>query len=222
MASFSPPMTAGIGAVSMPARISITGGSDQCRTARPIPMTSGPASASGNTPKAHAGATDRSGPSTNSTRGFRKDAYAAGACVRRARVKSPASAAAPGGCTESTSPGLLYDIFKEGPRDVAIEQAIAILGERGWRPHGIVPIEADKPAKQQVVFELIHQHPLAAHRISTWSSSARRRCSGGIDGRSSHTGSRTAATNGAAHHRSSRESPATDGRLARAVPGINS
>jgi hypothetical protein len=60
---------------------------------------------------------------------------------------------------------LLDHIFKEGPGNVTLKQAIAILGERGRHPHGVVHAEPDKPAKQQVIGELFHQHPLAAHRI---------------------------------------------------------
>ena len=69
------------------------------------------------------------------------------------------------GGQQAASSGLGDDIFEEGPRDVAVEQPIAILREGRRRPHGIVHAQADKPAKQQVVFELFHQHPLAAHRI---------------------------------------------------------
>src|SRR5579862_7309338 len=32
-------------------------------------------------------------------------------------------------------------------------------------PDGVVHAQPDEPAKQQVVFELLHQHPLAANRV---------------------------------------------------------
>jgi hypothetical protein len=69
------------------------------------------------------------------------------------------------GGQQATTASLRDDIFKEGPGDVALQQPIPILGKRGRHPYGIVHRQAHKPAKQQVVLELLHQHPLAAHRI---------------------------------------------------------
>jgi hypothetical protein len=44
-------------------------------------------------------------------------------------------------------------------------QAFAVLGERRWIPHQIVRRQADEPAKQQVVVQLLHQLPLRADAI---------------------------------------------------------
>ena len=41
-------------------------------------------------------------------------------------------------------------------------QAFAVLGERRWIPHQIVRRQADEPAIQQVVVQLLHQLPLRA------------------------------------------------------------
>src|SRR5687768_2336031 len=46
-----------------------------------------------------------------------------------------------------------------------LEEAIAILGKGRRIPHGIVQAQADEPAKQQVVLELLDQQPLAPHRV---------------------------------------------------------
>ncbi len=51
------------------------------------------------------------------------------------------------------------------PGDLLIEQPVAILGERRRVPDPIVHRQADEPAKQQVVIELLHQQPLAADRV---------------------------------------------------------
>ena len=50
-------------------------------------------------------------------------------------------------------------------RDLALEQPVAVLGEHRHVPHRIVDAQADKPAKQQVVVQLLHQLALRAHRV---------------------------------------------------------
>src|ERR1700730_16494326 len=45
------------------------------------------------------------------------------------------------------------------------QQTLAVLGEDGHVPHRIVDVEPHKPAKQEVVIELLHQKPLAAQRV---------------------------------------------------------
>ncbi len=57
------------------------------------------------------------------------------------------------------------DGLKEHRGDVAREQPIAVLTERCRRPDRIVDPQPDKPPKQQVVIQLLHQLPLAANRI---------------------------------------------------------
>jgi hypothetical protein len=49
--------------------------------------------------------------------------------------------------------------------DVALQQAIAVLGERRVIPHRIVDAKADKPAEQEVELQPVHQLPLRADRI---------------------------------------------------------
>lgn len=62
-----------------------------------------------------------------------------------------------------------------------LEQAIAVLGEDRWHPHGIVRREPDKPAVEQIVIQLLHELPLAANGVEDLQQ-ARRSCSGGIEG----------------------------------------
>src|ERR1019366_2162777 len=50
-------------------------------------------------------------------------------------------------------------------RYLAHQQTLAVLGEDGHVPYRIVDVEPHKPAKQEVVIELLHQKPLAAHRV---------------------------------------------------------
>ena len=69
------------------------------------------------------------------------------------------------GGQQAPAAGLRDDVFKEGAGDVAFEQPIPILGEGRRRPHRVVHAEPDEPPKQQVVLQLLHQHPLTAHRI---------------------------------------------------------
>jgi len=46
-----------------------------------------------------------------------------------------------------------------------LQQAVTVLREGGRVPYWIVQIQSHKPAEQNVVVDLLHQHPLAAHRI---------------------------------------------------------
>jgi hypothetical protein len=50
-------------------------------------------------------------------------------------------------------------------RQILVQQPVAILAEHRVIPHRVVDLQTDKPAEQQVVVELFHQQPLAAHRI---------------------------------------------------------
>jgi hypothetical protein len=50
-------------------------------------------------------------------------------------------------------------------RDLAAQQPVAVLGEYGDIPNRIVDAEANEPAEQQIVIELLHQLPLGTHRI---------------------------------------------------------
>ncbi len=57
------------------------------------------------------------------------------------------------------------DFAKERVGDVAVEEAIAVLGKGRRVPHGIVHAQPHEPTKQQVVLELFDQQPLAPHRV---------------------------------------------------------
>jgi hypothetical protein len=66
---------------------------------------------------------------------------------------------------QAPTPRLLHDVLEERTGDVAGEQALAILREGGWCPHRVVHRQAHEPAKQQVVLQLLDQHPLATNRV---------------------------------------------------------
>ena len=69
------------------------------------------------------------------------------------------------GREEIRGPRLREDGGEERLRDLAFEQAIAILREHGGDPHGVIDAEADEPAEQQIVVELLHELALAPHRV---------------------------------------------------------
>ena len=48
---------------------------------------------------------------------------------------------------------------------------------------GIIHVQPYEPAEQQVVVQLFHQHPFAAHRVQHLKQSARNNFSGAIEGR---------------------------------------
>src|SRR5258706_7197473 len=50
-------------------------------------------------------------------------------------------------------------------RDFPSQQSVAVLAERGCIPNLVVHVQADEPAEQHVVLQLLHQHPFAAHRV---------------------------------------------------------
>lgn len=56
------------------------------------------------------------------------------------------------------------DRRQEAARDVAFQQAVAIFGEHRHVPHRHVHRQADEPAEQHVVGDLLHQLPLRADR----------------------------------------------------------
>lgn len=61
--------------------------------------------------------------------------------------------------------GLTADRIEERRGDVASQQALTVLAERGRRPDRIVHVQADEPAEEQVVLQFFHQQPLAAHGV---------------------------------------------------------
>jgi hypothetical protein len=57
------------------------------------------------------------------------------------------------------------DRVKERTRDIALQQAVPVLTKGGRRPDWVIHAEADKPPVQHAVVDLLHQQPLAAHRV---------------------------------------------------------
>jgi hypothetical protein len=57
------------------------------------------------------------------------------------------------------------DPIKERGGDVTLQQPVSILAEGRGRPNRVIHPEADKPAVQHAVVNLLHQEPLAAHGI---------------------------------------------------------
>jgi hypothetical protein len=53
------------------------------------------------------------------------------------------------------SVGLGQHLIKEPLRDVAGQQPVAILREHGRVPNGIVHVESDEPAEEQLVIQLL-------------------------------------------------------------------
>ena len=89
-----------------------------------------------------------------------------------------------------------------------VQQPVAILREHRRRPDRLVHRQADEPAEQKVVVELLHQQPLAANRVEDLQQQRpqqplrrNRR-----PARSSRTAGRTRATCRAAPHRPARGS----------------
>jgi len=60
---------------------------------------------------------------------------------------------------------LLQHGLKEGFGNVPIEQALAVFGEHGHIPDGVIHVQPHEPTEQQIVVELFHQQPFAAHRV---------------------------------------------------------
>src|SRR5215203_4249754 len=61
--------------------------------------------------------------------------------------------------------GLKQHRLEERRRDIAIEQPISILRERGRRPDAVVHPQAHEPAEQNVEVQLLHQLPLTPDAV---------------------------------------------------------
>jgi len=61
--------------------------------------------------------------------------------------------------------GLGLDAREKEPGHVRGDQTLPILGKDGVVPHLVVHGQADKPAKQQIVIQLLHQQALAANGV---------------------------------------------------------
>jgi hypothetical protein len=62
-------------------------------------------------------------------------------------------------------PRLLQHGLEKGFGNVAIEQPLAVFREHGHIPNGVIHVQAHEPTEQQVIVELFHQQPFAAHRV---------------------------------------------------------
>ena len=60
---------------------------------------------------------------------------------------------------------LLDDEREELFSHCAFQQPVPVLREYRGMPHCFIRGQADKPAEQEVVFQLLHQHALTTHRI---------------------------------------------------------
>jgi hypothetical protein len=60
---------------------------------------------------------------------------------------------------------LIEHLHEELLRDVALQQPVPILAEHRRNPYWLVHVQPHEPAEQQIVFQLLHQHPLAANRM---------------------------------------------------------
>jgi hypothetical protein len=78
----------------------------------------------------------------------------------------------------------LLEHFHQQPLGhLAAHQPLAVLGEHRYIPDRIVHRQAHEPAEQKVVVDLLHQLPLALHRVQHLNRSARTSFSGAIEGR---------------------------------------
>jgi hypothetical protein len=68
-------------------------------------------------------------------------------------------------------------------RDIAVNQPVAVLRKRRRVPHGRVHLPPDKPAEQQIVFELLHELSLRTDRIEGLQQQCPQQFLGWVDGR---------------------------------------
>src|SRR5262249_33563012 len=52
-------------------------------------------------------------------------------------------------------------------RDIASQEAIAVLAEDGCIPYGIIRRKTHKPTEQKIIVELLHKEPFGAHAIES-------------------------------------------------------
>src|ERR1041385_7438940 len=60
---------------------------------------------------------------------------------------------------------LFQHSLEEQTGDLRFHQSVAILGEDSSVPHLIIHRQSHEPAEQQVVVQLLHQHPFTSHRV---------------------------------------------------------
>ena len=49
--------------------------------------------------------------------------------------------------------------------DIGAKQPLPVLRERRMIPNGVINAEADEPAEQQIIVDLLHQLTLGTHRV---------------------------------------------------------
>jgi hypothetical protein len=49
--------------------------------------------------------------------------------------------------------------------DIGAEQPLPVLRERRMIPNGVINAEADEPAEQQIIVDLLHQLTLGTHGV---------------------------------------------------------
>jgi hypothetical protein len=68
-------------------------------------------------------------------------------------------------------------LLKTRSRHFAGQQPLAVLGKHGDVPHRFVDAQADKPAEQKLLTELLYQLPLAAQRVQSVAAATRAKAS---------------------------------------------
>jgi hypothetical protein len=58
-----------------------------------------------------------------------------------------------------------HQLVQKPAHDLLVQQPVTVLGECGGMPDRIVRAQANKPAEQQVVVELLVQQPLRADPV---------------------------------------------------------
>ena len=61
--------------------------------------------------------------------------------------------------------GLLQDLLEELPGDLLLQKPLPILRKGGRMPDLVIHAQADEPPEEQVVIELLDQHPLASDAV---------------------------------------------------------
>lgn len=61
--------------------------------------------------------------------------------------------------------GQFSELLEQRMPDHTTDQRVAVLRERGRMPDLVIHVEADEPAKQQVVLDLLHEQPLGADGV---------------------------------------------------------
>jgi hypothetical protein len=80
---------------------------------------------------------------------------------------------------------LRQDAGEKSSGQVRVEKALLVLGKEGMVPDLVVHGEPDKPTKQKIVIELLHQQAGAADGVKDLQQQAAQQLPGGMEGRPS-------------------------------------